>query len=141
MRLAWLRRFRATVYGCRIIALDEDGRVLLLRQTYGRDCWLAPGGGMRSGEDALETSRRELAEETNCTLVDARLVEELVEDYHGLKNVVQVVVGRVQGAAVADRREVREVAWFDRDALPDALGSMIHEGLERWIATWESGGG
>lgn len=137
VRMALLRRFNVTVYGCRIIALDGEGRVLLLRQTYGRDWWLAPSGGMKRGEDAIFTARRELTEETGCTLHEAREVEALVEDYYGLTNEVRVVVGLAEGDPQADRREVREVRWFDRDALPEGLAPKVRSGLDRWIATWE----
>jgi 8-oxo-dGTP pyrophosphatase MutT (NUDIX family) len=137
VRMALLRRLKVTVYGCRIIALDERGRVLLLRQTYGRDLWLSPSGGLKRGEDALATAGRELAEETGCVLRDAREVEEVVEDYYGVPNLVRIVVGVAEGTAVADQREVREVKWFSRDSLPETLAPTVRTGLDRWIAAWE----
>ena len=52
----------------RVLVLDPDGRVLLLniRQAPGseRTNWVAPGGGVESGESVLDAAARELFEET-----------------------------------------------------------------------------
>ncbi len=53
--------------GVGIVAVDDEGAVLLVRQ-YRHPAqellWEIPAGGRESGESALETARRELAEET-----------------------------------------------------------------------------
>ena len=59
--------------GARVLLLDRDDRVLLLR---GSDpaapgaglWWFTPGGGLDPGETAEEAARRELAEETGLVL-------------------------------------------------------------------------
>lgn len=52
----------------RVVVLDKDGRVLLLRVLDPRDrkppLWLTPGGGVEVGEDPAATAARELKEET-----------------------------------------------------------------------------
>ena len=53
--------------GVGIIPVTEDGSVLLVRQyrhPAGETLWEIPAGGREEGESALETARRELAEET-----------------------------------------------------------------------------
>jgi ADP-ribose pyrophosphatase len=50
-----------------ILVLDEEGRVLLLRQfrqAVGRRIWEIPAGTLEPGEQVLRCARRELAEET-----------------------------------------------------------------------------
>jgi len=50
-----------------IVALDDEGRVLLVRQfrrPAGRELWEIPAGTLESGEAPVDCARRELAEET-----------------------------------------------------------------------------
>ena len=51
----------------RVVCLDADGRILLLRWRDPVDdvlIWEPPGGGVEPGESFLAAARRELAEET-----------------------------------------------------------------------------
>jgi 8-oxo-dGTP pyrophosphatase MutT (NUDIX family) len=56
----------------RIVVLDEDGRVLLLRVddpvTDAEPFWITPGGGLEAGESQAEGAARELAEETGLEI-------------------------------------------------------------------------
>jgi 8-oxo-dGTP pyrophosphatase MutT (NUDIX family) len=53
----------------RVLMLDEDRRVLLVRLAYrGQRWWVAPGGGLEEDENHEETARREAAEETGFEL-------------------------------------------------------------------------
>ncbi|WP_445527739.1 NUDIX domain-containing protein [Streptomyces cyslabdanicus] len=56
-----------TAYGCLYIR-DEDDRPVQLRSVYGNRLWQFPGGNTDTGEDPLETARREAAEETGLDL-------------------------------------------------------------------------
>lgn len=53
--------------GVRIVATDQQGRVLLVRQyrhPLGRYTWEVPAGGTETGEPCLYAAKRELHEET-----------------------------------------------------------------------------
>jgi 8-oxo-dGTP pyrophosphatase MutT (NUDIX family) len=53
----------------RVIAIDRDGRVLLLAgQHEGRRIWITPGGGCWPDEDDVTTACREFFEETGMRL-------------------------------------------------------------------------
>ncbi len=53
----------------RVLLLDEDRRVLLVRFCYhGRSWWAAPGGGLEDDETHEDAARREVAEETGFEL-------------------------------------------------------------------------
>ena len=63
----WWRMSRGVTLGVRVAAIDEAGRVALIRHTY-RPGWHLPGGGVDRGENAEEAARRELAEEANAVV-------------------------------------------------------------------------
>ncbi len=133
VRRRWWRIRAPRLSGCRIIALDDSGQVLLIRHSYGSDNWMPPGGGLARGEDPIAAAGRELREETGCELHGAHLIELVQEDLHGAGNHVHVVGGRALGRAVADRREIIEAAFFSVDALPGALAPSLHRQLPLWI--------
>ncbi|NEC65909.1 NUDIX domain-containing protein [Streptomyces sp. SID9727] len=57
-----------TVYGCLYIR-DKHDRPVQLRSVYGSRLWQFPGGNLdASGEDPLQTARREAVEETGLEL-------------------------------------------------------------------------
>jgi len=59
-------------WGARVLFLDGDGRLLLVRghdpHQPERSFWFTPGGGVEGGESAREAAARELAEETGYVL-------------------------------------------------------------------------
>ncbi len=72
VRRRWWRLFQVQLEGCRVLAIDGAGRVLLICHSYGSGQWLLPGGGIARGEAPLAAAQRELAEETGLSLATAR---------------------------------------------------------------------
>lgn len=51
--------------GVRVIVLDEDNRILMVKQEHPeRTVWMVPGGGIEEGENAAQAAAREVREET-----------------------------------------------------------------------------
>lgn len=51
--------------GVRVIVLDEDNRILMVKQDHPeRVVWMVPGGGIEDGEDSRQAGLREVKEET-----------------------------------------------------------------------------
>jgi 8-oxo-dGTP pyrophosphatase MutT (NUDIX family) len=63
--------------GAGVALFDPDGRILMIKEAYGRRRWGLPGGGQQPGEDSRETAVREDKEETG---LDVRLGD-LVGEY------------------------------------------------------------
>ena len=53
VRARWWRWRKPNIEACRVLALDSEGRVLLVRHSYGTSAWMPPGGGMARGEDPV----------------------------------------------------------------------------------------
>ncbi len=118
-----------------MLALDGQDRVLLLRHSYGSGKWMAPGGGLRRGEDPLAAGLREFAEETGLELAQARLLQFVEEDLHGACNRVNIVAGRFSGQPRADGREIVEVGVFPLDGLPEWMPQGRAGKITEW-AGW-----
>lgn len=134
LRTRWWRIRKPRVEGCRVLAFDADGRVLLVRHSYGSGKWMPPGGGVGRGESALAAAMRELREETGCNLTEPEPIAEVVEQLHGAGNRVHVIAGRTGDAPKPDGREIIEVAFFAPDALPAAMPAQLVRDLPGWIA-------
>jgi 8-oxo-dGTP pyrophosphatase MutT (NUDIX family) len=133
LRLHWWRFRKPRLSGCRVLAIDGEGRVLLVRHSYGSGNWTAPGGGIARGEAPLAAAKRELLEETDCILEAAILLETVEESLSGAVNVVHIVAGLTCGTAKADGREIIEAAFFELGALPDRIPEPLRARLPAWV--------
>lgn len=112
---------RPMTLGVRGVALDDAGRVLLVKHGY-TPGWHFPGGGVEAGESCEQSLIREMAEEA-CLEVEPPL------QLHGLfqninmtpRDHVAVYVARhfrVTGERKPDR-EILEARFFPLDGLPE----------------------
>jgi len=125
LRRRWWRWRKPLLIGVCVLACDEQGRVLLVRHSYGRGHWCLPSGALGRREDPAHAALRELREETACGLEGVRALGCFTHDLHGAQNRVHVFAGRMVGAACPDGREVVEVQMFARDALPAELDRQV----------------
>ena len=139
VRRRWWRLAGVRLNGCRVLAFDEAGRVLLIRHSYGSGNWMLPGGGIGRGEDPLDAALRELAEECGCTLQGARVQAVVEEPLYGTVNRVHLVCGWAIGTPQGDGREVIELAFFEPDALPQRLSPALQARIGEWIAGARTG--
>ena len=131
-RARW-RRFRGKLStGVSVIACDGEGRVLLVRHSYGSGRWTLPGGGRGRGEDPETCARREIREELGCELVDVTLFEISHREINGAPDRSHVFTARLEGEPRPDRREVVEAGWFALDALPPKIVLAARRQLERY---------
>ncbi|WP_274654801.1 NUDIX hydrolase [Paenibacillus humicola] len=59
--------------GAAAVILDDAGRVLLVKHSYGKLNWELPGGKAEENESAQETARREVLEETGLDVTVGQL--------------------------------------------------------------------
>lgn len=121
-----------------IVALDDDGRVLLLRQyrhPVGRELWEVPAGLLDVvGEPAQAAAARELHEEADLTAGRWDVLVDYYTTPGGSSEAVRVFLARDLADVPADERHVREdeerdmeVRWVDLDdAVATVLAGHVH---------------
>ena len=122
LRLAWWSLRRPELHGCNVIAVDPQGRVLLVRHSYqSPGKWMLPGGGLARGERAEVAACRELLEETGCRLAGARCFAVEVVGLAGASNHIHLVAGTTSDQPHPDGREILEARFFAPDGLPETV--------------------
>lgn len=132
VRKVWWKLARPRLTGCAIVASDIEGRLLLVRQSYGTGGWCVPTGGVRRGEDPEAAARRELRQETGCEANAMTLLG--VEDavLHGARNRVHVFATRISDQPRPDMREIIEARLFPPHSLPEPLSERTRRRLALW---------
>ena len=114
---------------CGVVALDGEGRVLLLRRTDD-GTWGLPGGGVEAGETWSDAAHRECLEETGWSVRITGVLgvySDPVTQVHTYPDgttvqLLGVVLTADAVAQVGPRDgEADEVAFFPPDALPGRL--------------------
>jgi 8-oxo-dGTP pyrophosphatase MutT (NUDIX family) len=148
----------------RVILLDEDDRVLLMRghdvDQPERSWWFTVGGGIDAGEDAAHAAVRELREETGIALAVHDLVgpvftRSAIFDFYAAhcRQDEELFLARVPAAAFAgtDRAGwtpieldvIDELRWWSLDDLarvdievfPENLHALVASLLPAWDGT------
>ena len=112
---------RGMTLGVRGVVLDEDNRVFLIRHTYVPG-WHLPGGGVETGETALEALERELHEEA-CIAMDEPPALFGVFFNRKISRRDHVLVYVIRRFTVLEvkrpDREIAEAGFFPLDRLPE----------------------
>jgi 8-oxo-dGTP pyrophosphatase MutT (NUDIX family) len=124
----------------RVMVVNQEDEVLLVRSWFGHQRWSLPGGGIRRGEKPLVAAVRETFEETGVTL-DERKVKELGEFLNGDSNapfIVDCWLTHIdkQPAHIAARHrlEMLDVAWFSLKHLPSHRSKTVDRALKLYKA-------
>lgn len=132
VRTRWWRLAKPQLTGVAMVASDIEGRLLLVRLSYGGDAWSFPAGAARRGEDPEHAARRELREETGCEANAIRELGVLDGTLFGAPSRVYVFATRIADTPQPDGREVIDARLFPPHSLPEPLGSATREQLALW---------
>ncbi|MGB8693564.1 MAG: NUDIX hydrolase [Steroidobacteraceae bacterium] len=120
--------------GAAIVALDEQGRVCLIRQfrhAYGGWIWELPAGKLEPGEPPQETARRELIEEAGCEASDWHAMGAYVTSPGVFTETVHLFMARsLRPAKMAhEAAELIEIHWVPiAEACRRALSGELVDG-------------
>jgi 8-oxo-dGTP pyrophosphatase MutT (NUDIX family) len=129
LRKLWWRARKPLITGVVMIARDAEGRMLLVRHSYGSRHWTLPGGGLRKGEDPAFGAAREFREELGCDAVEPVFLGIHHGTLHGAPCLMHVFSCDVSDTPRPDGREIAEARFFALDALPPDAGSRVAMGV------------
>ena len=136
LRNRWRKMVKAHIAGVSVFVTDLEGRLLLVRHSYGPGGWALPGGGMKRGEAAEAAAQREVAEEVGCRIEGARVLERLEETLSGSPHTAWLVAGRTLDRPTPDKREILEARFFPTHSLPEPLTPLTRRRIEAWKGKW-----
>lgn len=113
-------------YGANTIIFDDQGRILLVKHTYGRKSWHLPGGGAEANESVVETAVRETYEETGLQVVATHITGiyyDPGQDFLILVFLCRSSNGRFEPLC-PDLRKISECAFWPLDALPKPINDF-----------------
>ena len=116
------------IEGAHVLALDGEGRILVVRTTYLGPGWMLPGGRVERSETPHEAAVRETREETGLHVRLDRLV---LVDAHRARDVSFLFRGTVTGGAMEPQfGEIAEVGWLARAEI-ESTSPRLHRLLAR----------
>jgi ADP-ribose pyrophosphatase YjhB (NUDIX family) len=143
LRRAWWFVTRPFSVGVLGLVVDEEGRILLVEQTY-RSGWYLPGGGVRRKEPLDEALRRELREEVGVEPTAPPRLHGVYWNFAESKSdyVAVFVVDRWRRRPAASIEIARD-AFFAPDELPEDVSpaarrriAELDGGSEVLLAPW-----
>ncbi|MBP7243454.1 NUDIX domain-containing protein [Amaricoccus sp.] len=140
--LLWLRAaFKApTTLGVRLVAIDPEGRVMLVRHSYVPG-WHLPGGAVDPGESALAAALREAREEAGLEVAaPPRLLGLYRHPAGGRRDHVAVYVARAAQAAPPPRSlEILAAGFFTPASLPEGTTAATRARIAEALGDAEPG--
>jgi 8-oxo-dGTP diphosphatase len=115
---------RRTHLGVGAVIFDDQGGVLLVRQSYGGQSWELPGGGRGRRESVEDAVRREVREEVGADVLTAELHAVYYEaevDQHHFAFRCRLAPG---GPPRPSSPEILECRYWPVDALPRPISEF-----------------
>jgi 8-oxo-dGTP pyrophosphatase MutT (NUDIX family) len=127
---------RKRTLGASVIAIDDDGKVVLIENSYGSKAWKLPGGGVKRNESFELSASREISEEAGIEL-DKGSELKLRSIHHQRlgrwDNYVAVYEVRGWSQRSVDTWEVTSVGRFDPNDLPASTAPGHRRRIEEWL--------
>lgn len=121
----------------RVLIINEEKEVLLVRNWLGHQMWTLPGGGIKRSETSVEAAAREVYEETGLRVTTGDLHELGVFPNDSDKHYTYTtacytmdIAKRTPKIARIRKLEMLDTAWFPIDKLPKDVSTTALKALE-----------
>jgi 8-oxo-dGTP pyrophosphatase MutT (NUDIX family) len=120
------------IRGAAAFVFDDAGRLLVVKENYGRFRWSLPGGAVEDGESPEQACVREVLEETGAEV----RIDHLVGRYElpdVLAHAFRCTLVRGE-PALQPTDELSAVEWLEPDRIPDPRSNVLHHALADALA-------
>lgn len=119
--------------GAAAFVFDTTGRVLVVKENYGKFRWSLPGGLMEAGETPEAACIREVREETGAEVRVEHAIGDytLVDGFRARAFRCEIVHGI---PALQPTDELSEVCWFAPAEIPQPRSNLLHHALADALA-------
>jgi 8-oxo-dGTP pyrophosphatase MutT (NUDIX family) len=120
------------IAGAAAFVFDDAGRLLVVKENYGRFRWSLPGGAIEEGESPEDACVREAVEETGAEV----RIDYLVGTYELPDITVHAYRCTIERGepALQPTEELSAVEWLRPDAIPDPRSNVLHHALDDALA-------
>ncbi len=109
-----------------VLITDEQNRVLLVHQNYGKRTWSLPGGVVEAGESVWEAALRECKEEVNIEPKNIELAG-LYFMSHRNGYIYVFKTNEYKGTIEIDHKEIDDYGFFSINELPRPITNFTVE--------------
>lgn len=141
--------------GVRVIVLDDDNRILMVRQDHPeRTVWMVPGGSIEEGESSAQAAVREVLEETGLEIETCGLIWHVEEVSERGQRFVNFFRAKVTGGELKlgtdpefseEDQVLAEIRFMTRDEVaelenvyPEFLRGELWEHLEQGTIDYDA---
>ena len=141
--------------GVRVIVLDDDNRILMVRQDHPeRKVWRVPGGSIEEGESSAQAAVREVLEETGLEIETGGLIWHVEEVSERGQRFVNFFRAKVTGGELKlgtdpefseENQVLAEIRFMTREEVaglenvyPEFLRSELWEHLEQGTIDYDA---
>jgi 8-oxo-dGTP pyrophosphatase MutT (NUDIX family) len=139
-RQMW-RVVRPRTRGVKIMLFNDDGKLALIRNSYGNsDLFVLPGGGIRPFEDPATAAKREIREELGVMVTAVSLRSRHSNAAEGKRDEVHLFEARTDCTLHIDGFELSEARFVPLDDLPATTSPATRRRIEEYLGIRETDG-
>lgn len=114
----------AKLIGAAAVIVNEQGHVLLVKHSYGKNNWDLPGGKGEEQESAQQTAMREVFEEVGINIEIGALTGVYYEAQYDMHHFVFLANNGADQMPVPSSPEILECGYFAPDHLPRPISDF-----------------